>query len=118
MSPIALLGIGLAVLMTANAILVGEVLGQREKIGQLDAQRSQAVSAATECSRSVEKMTSEAENQAVAASKAIAAAQGRARAAEARARGELTRVQAVPGDSCASAQVETREWLEKRRAVK
>lgn len=118
MNPVAVgVAVVLAISVSANLYLASALGDSKTALGLTEGKLSGATSAAEACSRSVAEMTSKAENQALEASKAVAAAQARARAAEARARGELTRPQAVPGDACASAEVETREWLQKRRVA-
>lgn len=78
----------------------------------------QASAAAKSCSDSVAALRTASEKQAEQAQADIDAAMLRAKDAEARATYELRRKPAVPGNACASAQVETREWLERRRSEK
>ncbi len=89
----------------------------RVELGKAQASAETVATVAQACSESVEKIATKATEQAVAARTAVGEAQARAKAAEARARAELTRQQAVPGDACASAQVENREWLLKRKVA-
>lgn len=73
---------------------------------------------AQRCSKSVEKLREAGDVQIKENAQALEDAKKRALDAEQRARRELTRSPAVPGNACASARVENREWLEGRRAGK
>lgn len=76
-----------------------------------------AQDAAKACSAAVDELRASAERQAKQAADAIAAARRNAVAAGRRADAERNRAPAVPGDACASAAVESREWLQRRRAA-
>ena len=116
LTPARVLAVALAVSIGLNAWQFEVGLELRDAATEARTTAKNTTEVALACSESVEKMSSQAREQVRAAQTAVGQAQARAKAAEARARAELTRVQAVPGDACASAQVETREWLTKRRA--
>lgn len=80
-------------------------------------QRDTANAAAKSCSDGVGKLRTDQETQHKAAMAAIAAARKEAQKAYGAADAERNRQPAVPGDACASAEVETREWLQRRRAA-
>lgn len=80
-------------------------------------QRDQANTAAKACSAGVDKLRADQEAQHKAAMAAIEAARRAALKAYGAADAERNRRPAVPGDACASAEVETREWLQRRRAA-
>lgn len=80
-------------------------------------QRDTANAAAKSCSDGVDKLRTDQETQHKAAMAAIAAARKEAQKAYGAADAERNRQPAVPGDACASAEVETREWLQRRRAA-
>ena len=115
-TPTRVLAVALLVSLGLNAwqFELGLELRDSATVARTTAKNTTEVALA--CSKSVEEMSKKAAKQAQDAQTAVGQAQARAKAAEARAKAELTRVQAVPGDACASAQVETREWLTKRRA--
>lgn len=112
-----ILGLAIALLISLclNAFQLSAYMGQRDKATKAAADRDTAQTAATTCSKATEDLTRTAERQAKAAEAAIEKARREARSANARADAERNRRQAVPGDACASAQVETREWIERRR---
>lgn len=112
------LGIVLAVSMAGNAWLVGAYLDKRDDATAAANERANAQAAAQACSDATDQLRTNAADQAKAAQAAVAAARAAARSANARADAERNRVQAVPGDACASAEVETREWLQQRRGAK
>jgi hypothetical protein len=105
----------LAISGAGNFVLASWYLGARDRAISAEEQRDHAEAAAQACSRGTDALREKATQQARAAQSAMLAAQRDARAANARADAERTRRQAVPGNSCASAQVETREWLTSRR---
>lgn len=106
----------LAISLLGNLAVGRSYIKAKEELAATEQKLDTATAAARSCSESIERMLTQAQDQAKQARKAVEAAQGRARALEAAARAELTRPQAVPGDACKSAQVETAEWLMKRRA--
>lgn len=120
MNPSIIIGmaVALAVSLAGNAWLFGAVSDQREEIGVLKSDRDSALNAAVVCSDGVKQLQEKAARQAEAAKKALAAARADAVAAGRRADAERSRPQAVPGDECASAAVESREWLRARRGEK
>lgn len=115
MNPTIILGVALAVSVAVNGLQFNTILGLREDAGKMEQQRDTANAAALACTRSVDDMREKASQQAKEAAKEVDEAEGRAKAAERRARANLSAPQAVPGDACASAHVETRRWLEERR---
>ena len=67
------------------------------------------------CNQSVVDLKKAGDKQAEDNARELDAAKARADSAYERAMRELKRPPAVPGNACASAQVENREWLENRR---
>lgn len=92
------------------ADLRADLIGARVKVVA-------AQDAAKACSAAVDELRTAAERQAKAAAAAIADAKRQAATAAVRADAERNRPQAVPGNACASAEVETREWLQRRRGA-
>lgn len=115
---IAALGLLLATSAAGNAYLGQMYLAKRDEAIKLGDRLEQAQTAAKACSDGVDKLRTDQEAQHKAAMAAIAAARKEAQKAYGAADAERTREQAVPGDACASAEVETREWLQRRRAAK
>jgi hypothetical protein len=102
--------------LAGNALLWSITMEQRDVVTKVKASRDQAFDAAMNCGRAIESLTDAATLQKAQAEAVIRAAQVATGKANARAEAERTRAQAVPGDACASAQVETREWLQARRS--
>lgn len=114
---IAALGLLLATSAAGNAYLSHLYLAKRDEAIKLAEQRDAAKDAAKACSDGVNKLRADQEAQHKAAMAAIEAARRAALKAYQAADTERNRPQAVPGDACASAEVETREWLQRRRAA-
>lgn len=114
-APIAVLGVLLAVSLAGNALVGKAYLEQRDRAGLAERARDTAASAAGACSRGVVQMREAGQQQAKAAEADIAAARAEGVKAGERAAGERHRPQAVPGNACASAQVETDDWLKRRQ---
>lgn len=112
-----ILGGLLAASALANAALTSVYLGARDDVARVRLERDNANSSAMACSKATDRYREAAEKRAQDAEKRVAATEALAKQLEARADGELTRQQAVPGDACASAQVETDEWVAKRRGT-
>lgn len=110
------LGAALAVSVTGNLWLFDSWQDAEADAVRATEQRDQANTAAKACSDGVGKLRDAGEAQHKAAMAAIEQARIEARKAYGAADAERNRPQAVPGDACASADVETREWLERRRA--
>lgn len=119
--------IGFAVILVISIVLnVSQFFamgGLREKLTKAGTslteqteRRTTAESAAKTCSDATAGLVKAAEDQRKAWAAEIAKAKQDAKTANARANAERNRLQAVPGDACASAQVENREWLERRKA--
>lgn len=106
----------LALSVLGNVGLTRAYLTKRDSLARIEEARANAMAAATSCGESVKQLQAIAEKQAKASAAAIEAAQKYAGQQRRAAEAERRRAQAVPGDACASAQVETREWLERRRA--
>jgi hypothetical protein len=68
------------------------------------------------CSDGVAQLREQIVAQRNAHAAQLAAARAQAQRKLQQAAAERSRVQAVPGDVCASAAVETREWLQRRAA--
>jgi mannitol-specific phosphotransferase system IIBC component len=116
MNPIvAGLAIALLASLIGNAWLFSTVMAQSEEIGAAQEQAENAKGAASACSKGVDELKTKAKKQAEAARVALKAAHDAATQAGRRADTERSRPQAVPGDACASAEVETRDWLAGRR---
>lgn len=112
---IAALGLLLVTSAAGNAYLGHMYLAKRDESIKLAEQRDAAKDVAQACSDGVDKLRTDQEAQHKAAMAAIAAARKEAQKAYGAADAERNREQAVPGDACASAEVETREWLQRRR---
>ncbi len=112
---VVVLGLLLATSAAGNAYLGHLYLAKRDEAIKLAEQRDAAKDAAKACSDGVNKLRTDQEAQHKAAMAAIAAARKEAQKAYGAADAERNREQAVPGDACASAAVETREWLQRRR---
>ena len=116
MNPIvAGLAIALLASLIGNAWLFSTVTAQSEEIGQAQEQAENAKGAAMACTEAVGELERRAAKQAKAAREALRAADDSAKQSGQRADAERSRPQAVPGDACASAEVETRDWLAGRR---
>lgn len=100
----------------ANVWLASQYLEARDETSRMDERRAGAQAVATACSEGVEKLAQAQDNHSKAVMAAIERARLEASKAYGKANVERNRPQAVPGDACASAQVETREWLERRRS--
>ena len=99
----------------ANAFLFTSMNEARDRAARADSGRSTAVAAAQTCSFYVGKLTKDAKDRKDAAQVEIDAAAAGAADANRRADAEVSRTPAVPGDACASAEAENREWLQRRR---
>lgn len=110
--------VALALSLILNAKLAKHYLEKRDEAVQLDEKRKKAVGDAESCTKGVEELATAAARKAQDASADIRRAQVAASAAQGRAEAERRRKPAVVGDACASAQVETRQWLENRRVQK
>jgi len=115
---IVVLGLLLATSAAGNAYLGQMYLAKRDEAIKLGEQRNAAKDSAKACSDGVDKLAKAGDAQHKAAMAAITAARQEALKAYGAADAERNRPQAVPGDVCASAEVETREWLQRRRAAK
>lgn len=116
MSPVVVaLGVLLAASVAGNALLFDALGDARDRATRADAGRRTAVSAAQTCSNYVGKLSRDAKSRAEAGKPLIEAAAASATEANRRADAEVARAPAVPGDACASAEAENREWLQKRR---
>lgn len=120
MIPQLTLGLGLALLVSVigNVWQARVFIEQREIVAKTEEQRQSFKKTAEACGASIVALADAAEKQLAQGQQAVQKARQEAEQANRRAQQELTRPQAVPGDACASAQVETRQWLEQRRAAK
>lgn len=109
------IGVLLATSMAGNAYLYSALGDARDRATRADSGRATAVAAAQTCSNYVGKLSDAAKQRAEAAKPLIEAAQAKADLANIAADAEIQRAPAVPGDACASAEAENREWLQKRR---
>lgn len=115
---IGILSVALAASMLANFFAVNGYLSQRDRATKAVEITNKAVLDAKTCSQGVEtlretiKGQEEAQKAEIEAAKAEAFTRGKAAATE------RTRPQAVPGNVCESAKVETSDWLKRRQAVK
>lgn len=107
----------LAISLAVNATLAWRVADLREDLEVANFKTMAATSTAKACSAAVADMHFSAERQAAAAAVLIGEAKRQADNANKRANAERNRPPAVPGDTCASAEIETREWLERRRTA-
>lgn len=118
MNPITVaIGVLLVTSMAGNAFLFSALGETRERAAKSEVGRQTAVGAAQTCSNYVGKLGKDAEARAANAKPLIEAANSAAKVANTQADAEVQRAPAVPGDACASAEAETREWLQRRRAT-
>ena len=118
MNLIMILGVLRVASLGGNAFLFDAVGEAREQVTLANERRRDAVDAAKLCSDSVDSLRIEGDERRKRAQAAVDAARKAASVANSRADRERNRLQAVPGDACASAQVETREWLLQRQIAK
>lgn len=118
MNPImTVLGVLLTVSVAGNALVGKAYLEVRDRASLAERARDTAASAAGACSRGVLLTREAGQKQAKDAEAQIASARAAGMEAGRRAASERFRKQAVPGDACASAQVETDDWLKRRQGV-
>jgi hypothetical protein len=118
MNPLmTVLGVLLAVSVAGNVLVGNAWLETRDRANLAERARDTAASAAGACSRGVLLTREAGQKQAKDAEALIAAARADGVEAGRRAAWERFRQQAVPGDACASAQVETDDWLKRRQGV-
>lgn len=115
MNAIVIMGVLLVASLGGNAFLWDALGDSQQEVAVANERRKAATEAAKTCSDSVNSLRIEGDERRKRAQAAIEAARKAAGAANARANGERTRKPAVPGDACASAQIENREWLQKRQ---
>lgn len=116
MNPIlTALGVLLAVSVAGNAFVGKAYLDVRDRANLAERARDTAASAAGACSRGVVLLREAGQRQVAENRAAIDAAHAAGVEAGRRAAGERNRPQAVPGNACASAQVETDDWLKRRQ---
>jgi hypothetical protein len=118
MNLFGILGIGLAASLAINALQFFWISSLRKDIAVQQARTVMAQDTAKACSAAFDDLRAAAARQAKQSAAAIEQANRQALDANRRADRERNRLQAVPGDSCASAEVETREWLQIRRLGK
>ncbi|MDP2018978.1 hypothetical protein [Hydrogenophaga sp.] len=110
------LGVLLAVSTAGNALLGHMLLEARETASAAESQRDGAQETARLCSEGTAKIMEavrvEREVHKTELEQARAARQGK----QGNAQHEIYRPPAVAGDDCASALVENREWLQRRKA--
>lgn len=111
-------GLLLVLSTLGNVFLFGEVGDSREAVVLAQERQRVAEGLASTCSTSVTSLRIEGDERRKRAQASIEAARKEADAAKMRAGGERSRAPAVPGNACASAQVENREWLQRRQGVK
>lgn len=125
MNPLALLGanplmaglgIALALSMAGNALLFHLRDAALERAATAETRLSAAAAAAKACSAGVAKVREEANRRQAAVEKQAKAAEGRARTWQQRAQATLQVRPADASDSCASAEVLARSWLQERKA--
>lgn len=114
---VAGLGALLALSVLGNVGLGRAYMAQHERLARTEEAREQALGAATKCGDAVRQLQDTAKRQADEAKTAIEAAQKFAGQQRKAAEAERRRAQAVPGNACASAEVETREWLLRRQGA-
>lgn len=114
--PISPLIIALAILLASNAVTGWGWLHARDQVATLQERADAAVDAAGQCTASINALQAAAQQQAINARAAIAAASKRAAASNQVADQILAKPPAVPGNDCASAQAQVDEWLANRQA--
>jgi hypothetical protein len=106
----------LALSVLGNGVLTRAYLGARDARTEAVGVATTANAAAKNCAEGVEALRSAGEKRAKEAEGERDAAQQRAKLAEGRGRSIIAKAQAVPGNACASAQVQIDDWLSNRRA--
>lgn len=118
MNLFGILGIGLAASLAINALQYYWISSLRQDIAVQKAKTITAQDTAKACSAAFDDLRAAAARQAKQSAAAIEQAKRDALDANRRADRERNRPQAVPGNACASAEVETRGWLQSRRRPK
>lgn len=113
-----ILTIALGVSALGNAVMVNLYLGQRDEVARISENVKTANASALACSKATDRYREAAQDRAEAAEKRAAVAEALAMSLEGSGDRELSRPAAVPGDACKSAQVETDEWMARRRGTK
>ena len=113
---LALAGV-LAASLAANLALLHVTLDARERAAKAEEAQQAAVATAKKCGESVRQLQLIGERQRQDAQAEIEAARKTATDQRKIAERERRRPQAVPGNDCASAEVETREWLQRRQGA-
>lgn len=115
MNATLVVGVALAVSLGTNVLLLKKWSDAKAETAAAREALSTAMAAATTCDRAVQALQDAAKRQAEESKAAIEAAQRFAGQQTAAAERERQRAQAVPGNACASLEVETRDWLKRRR---
>lgn len=107
--------IALAVSLAANVGIGWLWLDARDDRAKAEVEAKNSAELATRCSEGVDSLRAAADRQTAAAEAATRAAAAAQRVAEGRATAILSRAPTVPGNACASAQVQVDDWLATRR---
>lgn len=115
MNPLLVVGVLLMVSLAGNGVLFVQLdNAQKETVRATEALNT-AMAAARTCDQAVQALQEAARAQAEQAARQIDRARTEAITANQRAEAERRRTPAVPGNACASAEAENRDWLQRRR---
>ncbi len=115
MNPVIVLSALLLASLGGNAWLISAWTNAKSTLAATDEAKITATLAAQACDAAVNSLQKAAQNQIKAAEETLSKANAQARLASSKAMADRQREPAVPGDACTSAQIETRQWLLRRR---
>lgn len=117
MNPLLVVGVLLMASLAGNGLLFVQLDRQQDETTRAREALATAMAAARTCDQAVAALQETARAQAEQAARQIDRARTEAMSANQRAEAERRRPPAVPGNTCASAEAENREWLQRRRGA-
>lgn len=111
----AALGVLLLASLAGNAFVGKAYLEQRDRATAAEAHSGAANRAALNCSEGVASLRTTIDAERRAHQAELATARDLRKQKQGNATREMTRPPAVPGNACASAELENREWLQRRK---
>lgn len=115
MNPLLIVGALLMASLAGNGVLMVRLDSQTKATIRAQEALGTAMTAARTCDKAVAQLQDAARAQAELAARQIDRARTEAITANQRAEAERRRPPAVPGNACASAEAENRDWLQRRR---
>lgn len=115
MNPLLIVGVLLMASLAGNGLLFVQLDREQKETVRAREALGTAMAAARTCDQAVAALQDAARAQAEIAARQIERARTEAMTANQRAEAERRRPPAVPGNTCASAETENREWLQRRR---